>query len=148
MNRLARAAVIAATYIVLIYIFQPFSFGIFQLRIAEALTVLPILYSEAVVGLYVGVLLANILGGLGLWDIIGGSLITLLAAYVTYRFRNSWIAYASPIIFNALLVSSYLHFIFAQPYWLVVLSIGVSQAIVILGIGLPLVRFLRKKNIN
>ncbi len=145
MKSLARAALIAAVYVVLVYAFQPVSFGVIQLRVAEALTVLPVLFPEAIAGLYVGVLLANILGGLGLWDIFGGSLVTLIAAYVTYRYRDSWIAYASPIVFNALLISIYLHFIFAQPYLLVAVSIGISQSIVVLFIGVPLIHFLKSK---
>ncbi|MGB4186384.1 MAG: QueT transporter family protein, partial [Limnochordia bacterium] len=101
MRKYVRAALIAAVYIVLIYLLQPVSFGPLQFRAAEALTLLPMLYPEAVLGLFVGVLTANIFGGLGPWDIFGGSAVTLIAAYVTYRHRDSWIAYASPILFNA-----------------------------------------------
>lgn len=146
---LVKAALIAAIYVILIYLFQPVSFwaGFFQFRVAEALTVLPILFPEAIPGLYIGVLLANIIGGLGLWDIFGGSLVTLVAAYVTYRYRSSWIAYASPIVFNAFLISLYLHAIFGLPYWFMVLSIGISQAVVVLALGIPLIRFLKKRNI-
>ncbi len=144
MKSLARAALIAALYVVLVYVFQPISFGAVQLRVAESLTVLPILFPEAIAGLYIGALLANLLGGLGLWDIFGGSLVTLLAAYVTYHFRDSWIAYASPIILNALLVSLYLQFIFAQPYFFVAASIGLGQLVAVVGLGLPLVRFLKQ----
>ncbi len=140
-----RAALIAAVYIVLIYILQPVSFGPLQFRAAEALTLLPIIYPEAVEGLFVGVLLSNMFfGGLGIWDILGGSAITLIAACVTYRYRHSWIAYASPIVFNALLVSLYLHFLYAQPYWLVAGSIAVSEAAVVLILGIPLVKILKK----
>ncbi len=139
----ARAALIGTIYIVLIYIFQPISFGPIQFRAAEALTVLPVIFPEAVLGLFVGVLLSNLLFGLGLWDIIGGSLVTLLAAYITYRYRHSWIAYASPVVFNAFLISIYLHFIYAQPYWLVVASIGISEAVVVILLGIPLVKLLK-----
>jgi len=143
-QKYVRAALIAAVYIVLIYILQPVSFGPLQFRAAEALALLPMIYPEAVAGLFVGVLLANIFGGLGPWDIFGGSAITLIAAYVTYRCRDSWIAYASPIVFNALLVSAYLHRLYSQPYWLVAGSIAVSEAVVVLLLGIPLVKVLQK----
>ena len=65
MQRIARAALIAALYVVLVYVFQFMSFGPIQFRIAEALTLLPMIYPEAVGGVYVGVLLSNLLGGLG-----------------------------------------------------------------------------------
>ena len=61
-QRLARAALIAAMYVVLVYVFQFASFGPLQFRVAEALTLLPILYPEAIGGVFVGVLVANLLG--------------------------------------------------------------------------------------
>lgn len=146
MRRLTRAAIIAAAYIALVFAFQFASFGPIQFRVAEALTLLPMIYPEAVAGIYVGTLLANILGGYGPWDIFGGSLISLLAAYLTYRYRHHPVVpYASPILLNAFLVSLYLRFIFQVPsYWLLVLSIGFGQAVVVLSLGVPLLRFVRK----
>jgi len=143
-KKIARAGVIAALYIVITFLLQAISFGPVQLRVAEALTVLPILYLEAVPGVFAGVLIANIFGGLGLVDIGLGSLISLLAAFLTYLFRKNFLAYLSPIILNGFLVSAYLHLLFDLPYWEVAFSITVSQAIVILGLGYPLIRYLRR----
>ncbi|HHY97994.1 MAG TPA: QueT transporter family protein [Firmicutes bacterium] len=143
-ERIVRGAAIAGLYVALVYIFQPISFGQIQLRIAEALTVLPILYVEAVPALFVGCLLANLLGPVGPWDIIGGSLVTLLAAIGTYRFRNSILAYLSPVILNGLLVSLYLTWIIEKlPYWVTAISISVSEAIVVFGLGMPLINYLK-----
>lgn len=144
-KRLVRGGLISALYVAVTYALAPFSFGPLQFRVSEALTVLPILYPEAIPALFVGVLLANILGGLGLADIIGGSLTTLIAAYVTYKYRESIIAYLSPILFNAFLISLYLHALFDLPYWLTVLSIGASQAVIVFVFGYPLVRLLKKR---
>lgn len=149
MQKYVRAALIAALYVVLVYILQPFSFGWVQFRAAEALTVLPIVYAEAVPGVFLGVLLSNLLFSvLGPVDIIGGSLVSLLAAYVTYRYRHSWIAYASPVVFNAVFISIYLSIMSAQPYWLVAGSIGISQAAVVIVLGIPLVKLLQKIEFN
>ena len=60
---LAQAGVIAALYVVLTLVFAPISFGSVQLRVAEALTILPLFTSAAVPGLFVGCLVANIFGG-------------------------------------------------------------------------------------
>jgi uncharacterized membrane protein len=147
-EQIVRAAIIAAVYVVLCLAFQPLSYGVVQLRLAEALTLLPILFPEAVPGLYVGALIANIFGGLGLVDIICGSLITLLAAYATYMLRDSRLAYLPPILFNALLVSAYLHLLFKWPYWLNVISIGVSQTLVIFTLGHGLLVLLKRYNIG
>ncbi len=140
---LLRAAIIAALYVILVWLLAPISFGPIQFRLAEALTLLPMIYAEAVPGLFVGVLLANLLGGLGLWDVFGGSLVTLLAAYITWRFRaKPVIAILSPIVLNAFLISLYLHYIFTLPYWAMVLSIGISEAVVVLLLGVPLFKVL------
>ncbi|NLW43638.1 MAG: QueT transporter family protein [Syntrophomonadaceae bacterium] len=144
-QKLTRAGLIAALYVALCLVFKATSFGIIQFRPAEALAVLPILYPEAIAGIFVGVLLSNILGGLGLVDIILGSLISLAAAYLTWYLRHSMLAYLPPIILNALLVSLYLHSLFNYPYWVSVLSIGISQTVVILLIGYPLINYLKKR---
>lgn len=149
LKRLARGATIAALYVALVYLLLPISFGPIQLRVAEALTVLPILYVEAVPALFIGCLLANLLGGLGPWDVFGGSLVTLIAAIVTYRFRNSIVAYLSPVVLNGLLVSLYLTWITEKlPYWATALSISASEAVVVFGLGMPLVRYLRGRSPN
>lgn len=139
-----RATMIAALYTVLTYALAPISYGPLQFRVSEALTVLPILYPEAILGLFVGALIANVFGGLGMWDIVGGSLATLLAAWVTYRCRTNLLAYLSPIVINALLVSSYLSVLYAMPYWLTVVSIGGSEAVVVCLIGYPFITLLKK----
>lgn len=148
MQRIAKGAIIAAVYVVLCLAFQPLSYGVIQIRFAEALTLLPILYIEAIPGVFIGALIANVFGGLGLVDIIGGSLITLIAAYFTYQFRNSILAYFSPVVFNGLLVSAYLHLLFQWPYWLTVFSISLSEALVVLTLGRGLIHLLEKYSIG
>jgi uncharacterized membrane protein len=144
-QKLTRAGLIAALYVALCLVFNATSFGIIQFRPAEALTVLPILFPESIAGIFVGVLLANVVGGVGLVDIIFGPLISLAAAYLTWYLRHSILAYLPPIILNAFLVSLYLHSFFNYPYWLSVASIGISQTAVILLIGYPLITYLRKR---
>lgn len=82
-KELASAGLIASLYTVLSLAFMPISFGVYQIRVAEALTVLPFLTRAAVPGLYIGCLLANIIGGMGWLDIVFGPLITLAAALMT-----------------------------------------------------------------
>ena len=82
-RRLARAGIIAALYALLTIFLQPFSFGIWQFRASEALTVLPAIFPEAIPALFVGCLIANIVGN-GIWDIFIGSFATLIAATLTY----------------------------------------------------------------
>jgi uncharacterized membrane protein len=142
---LTRGALIAGLYVIITYILSPVSFGPLQFRASEALTVLPILYPEAIPALFIGVLLSNIIGGLGMVDIIGGSLVTLLAAYGTYYFRDSFLAYLSPIVLNGFLISIYLHLLFEIPYWVTVVQISISEAVVVLLLGYPLIQVLKKR---
>lgn len=144
-KRLTRGAMITGLYIVITYILAPVSFGPLQFRASEALTVLPILYPEAIPALFLGVLFSNIFGGLGMVDIIGGSFVTLIAAYFTYYYRGSILAYLSPVVFNGLLISIYLKVLFGLPYWLTVIQISISEAVVIFLLGYPLIYYLKKR---
>ena len=80
---LTQAAMIAAIYVVLTMIFAPFSFGEVQVRVAEALTILPIFTPAAIPGLFVGCLIGNITGGAVLPDIIFGSKISAFSFFQT-----------------------------------------------------------------
>ena len=71
---LTQAAMIAAIYVVLTYVFAPISFGEIQVRIAEALTILPLFTPAAVPGLFIGCLVGNIIGGALLPDIVSEAL--------------------------------------------------------------------------
>jgi len=77
---LAQVGMVGALYASLTFAFSPISYGPVQVRISEALTVLPYVMPASVWGLFIGCFLANWLGGLGPWDIFAGSLCTLLAA--------------------------------------------------------------------
>jgi len=144
-RRVVRAGVIAAAYAGVSYALAPISFGPLQFRVAEGLSVLPILFPEAVPALFVGCLVANVIGPYGVLDIVFGSLTTLAAAVLTRVFRRSILAYLSPIVLNAVFVSAYLTALTGVPYWMLVLSIGASEAASVVVIGIPLVRFMRKR---
>lgn len=109
---LAQSAMIAAIYVVLTVILAPFSYGEVQVRVSEALTILPVFTPAAIPGLFVGCLISNILGGCILPDIIFGSIATLLGACFTYllRNRNKFLAPLPPIISNILIVPFVLHY--------------------------------------
>ena len=112
---IVRAGLIAAIYVVLTLIFQPISFGAIQFRIAEALTLLPILTVDAVPGLFIGCLLANWLGG-GIWfDVVLGSIATLLAALCSRKFRSKpLLAAIFPAVFNGLIVGPVVYFAYVR----------------------------------
>jgi len=148
MKKLIRAAFICAIYVVLTVLppFYTLSYGPIQVRVAEALTVLPFIYPEAIWGLTLGCLLANLAGNIGIYDVIFGSLLTLLAGYLTSRAPRAWLAPLPPIFLNAFGVSAYLAFILKVPYWYSVAYIMLGESIACLAIGYPVLHFLIKRN--
>ena len=144
LNYLVRVAMVAAIYVVLNIIFAPISYGPIQARIAEALVVLPFIDPSAIMGLFLGCILANIYGGLGMVDIVGGSLCTLIAAYLTYKLKNPKLAPLPPVLINAFGVGIYLHLLFDLPYWITVLYIGIGEFVACYVLGYPLLLLLIK----
>ena len=127
---IAQGAVIAALYVVLTMLFAPISFGPMQVRISEMLTILPLFTPAAVPGLFVGCLLANILGGAVALDIIFGSLATLIGAALGRMLRmNRWLVPVPAVISNALIIPLVLKYGYGVdlPYLLQVVYIGVGE---------------------
>ena len=148
------AGLIAAIYVVLTLIFRPISFGAIQFRISEALTLLPILTLDAVPGLFLGCLLANLLGGGVAIDIGLGSVATLLAALCTRRLRRRpAVAAAMPTVFNGLIVGPVVYFAYvhapgAPVSWGTLLftmaTVALGELVVCYILGMPLIHALRK----
>lgn len=127
---IARAGMIAALYVVLTMLFAPISFKEVQVRISEALTILPLFTPAAIPGLFVGCLISNILGGGILWDIIFGSIATLLGAIGGYMLRrNKWLVPVPAIVANTIIVPLVLRFGYGVnlPFILLVLSIAAGE---------------------
>ena len=146
-SRMARGALIAALYAALTLMLAPISYGEVQFRLAEALTLLPILLPEAVPALAIGCLLANILGGCPIFDIVFGTLATLLAAACTRRLRSClWAAAAMPVLFNGVIVGAVVHYAYAPvvPLPLCMLSVAAGEAAVCFIVGPLLLRALKR----
>lgn len=161
------AAVYAGLTIIASQFLQYLSWGLVQLRISEAFTVVACFTPAAIPGLTIGSIIANLAnlpqtGPAGWLDVVFGSLGTLVGAVWTWRFRKrTALALLGPVLSNALIVPAYLPFILAglglyqvpilgldlERGWLVmylfgVVAIGVGQAIVVYGLGWPLLRAL------
>ena len=146
-RRLARGAVIAALYTALTLLLAPISYGQLQVRLSEALTLLPILLPEAVPALAIGCLLSNILGGCTIFDIVFGTLATLLAALCTRRLRGKfWLAAAMPVVFNGVIVGAVVHYCYspAFPLLLCMLTVAIGEAIACIIVGPLLIGALRR----
>ena len=105
--KLANAGMIAALYVVLTYIANLLGLasGAIQVRLSEALTILPVFTAAAVPGLTVGCVLANLLTGCAAWDVVFGSLATLIGAIGTRLLKNKpLLAWIPPVVSNAVIV--------------------------------------------
>lgn len=129
---LVQSAAIAAIYVVLTVTFAPFGFGEVQLRVSEALTILPYFTPAAIPGLFIGCLIGNTLGGSIPLDIIFGSLATLIAATGTYLLRKQrFLAPVPPIMANALIVPFILHYGYGVPLPIpfMMLTVGIGEVL-------------------
>ena len=130
---IAQAAMIAAIYVVLTLIGASFSYGEVQVRISEALTILPVFTPAAIPGLFIGCLISNILGGCILPDIIFGSLATLIGAIFTWMLRNKskYLAPLPPIIANVIVVPFVLRYGYQVPLPIpfMMLTVGIGEVI-------------------
>ena len=136
---LTHAAMIAAIYVVLTVVFQPFSFGEVQVRISEMLTILPIFTPAAIPGLFIGCLLSNFICGAMLPDMIFGSLATLIGAVGTYFIgkRVKWLSALPPIAANTVIVPLVLKYAYhldgTVPFFALTVFIGEFVCCGILG---------------
>ena len=152
-SKLARAGVIACVYAVTTMCLPFMSYGSVQLRVSEALTILPLLIPESVVGLFVGCLIANLLGN-GIIDIVFGSLATLVAGVCTYLIgkyvKNTFLKVAIggffPVIINAIVVPFTYLLITELPYlyWINFLTVFIGQFLAVYVFGTILYLAIKK----
>ena len=125
---------VAAVYVLLTLLAAALGLasGAIQLRLSEALCVLPIFFPAAVPGLFVGCLLANVLTGAVVWDVIFGSLATLLGALGTRLLRKKPVlALLPPILANMLIVPFVLTYAYGVPDGLpyLMLTVGIGEVL-------------------
>ncbi len=130
---MAQAAMIAAIYVVVTLLGASFAYGQVQVRLSEALTILPVFTPAAIPGVFLGCLISNILWGCILPDIIFGSLATLIGAVFTWklRSRSKYLAPLPPIIANMLVVPFVLKYGYMMPFPipLMMLTVGIGEII-------------------
>ncbi len=145
---LVLTAVIAALYALLTLIL-PINIASVQLRVSEALTLLPVLTDAAVSGLALGCVIANFLQGAPLPDVIFGSLATLIAAFLTRHLRKKiHLAALMPALCNGLIVGALLTYVYhALPLYLAIPSVAVGELVICYALGIPMVRALEKTKI-
>lgn len=123
-KNMTKVAMIAAVYTVVSLALAPFTFGNIQVRIAEALTLLPLIYAPSIWGVTLGCFLTNLIGAIygfnptGMMDAVIGTTATLLAALLTYKLRDKKVkgfplaSFCMPILFNFVFIGAELAYLF------------------------------------
>ena len=137
------AAMVAALYVVLTFVANAFGLasGVIQVRLSEALTILPFFTPAAIPGLTIGCLLANWLTGCVLPDIIFGTIATLIGAIGSYLLRkHKFLVPLPPILSNMIIVPWVLRFAYdvpdGIPYMMATVGAGEVISCGVLGMGL------------
>ena len=146
---ICQAAVIAALYVVLTYVFSAFASGVIQVRVSEALTILPAFTPAAIPGLVIGCLLSNTLTGCVLLDIIFGSVATLIGALGSYALRrHTWLVPIPPIVSNMIIVPFVLRFAYGatDAFPFMIATVGAGEIIFCYLLGMILYGALKKMN--
>ena len=146
---LCMGGAIAALYVVLTLVAQAFGLasGAIQVRLSEALTILPVFTASAVPGLTVGCVLANLITGCAAWDVVFGSLATLIGAVGTRLLKSKpLVAWIPPVVSNALIVPIVLQRVYGVPdsFWYLMLTVGAGEVIACGVLGLLLYKSFRK----
>lgn len=146
---MTQGALIAALYVA--FSFIAYSFGlsgnaVVQMRLSEMLTVLPAFMPAAIPGLAIGCLLTNLLTGCAVWDVIFGTLATLLGAIGTFLLRkNKWLAPLPPILANTMILPPVLATVYGGATIPVfILTVGLGEIVCCGILGEILVFFMKK----
>ena len=133
---MCQSAVIAALYASLTLFVNAFGLanGAIQVRLSEALCILPVFTPSAVGGLFLGCIIANLLCASPVWDIVFGSLATLIGAYLTYRMRNiryKTLCTLPPVLSNAIIIPFVLKLVYKLDgaYWYFFATVGLGELI-------------------
>ncbi len=149
---LCLTAMIAAIYAALTLGLQAISFGPVQFRVSEALTLLPILFPQAIPGLTLGCLISNLFSPLGatVYDVVFGTLATLVAAILTRRIKGSvWAKALPPVLANGVIVGLVLTYAYGlNTLWLNMLTVAAGEAAVCYALGVPMIKLLEKADLS
>lgn len=156
-KRIVKISILASVY-ALLSIVLPISSGPVQLRVAEGICMLPLLFFDAVPAIFIGCIITNIFTGCALLDIILGSLISLVSALMTYlvgRIIKNTVAKFMvgglfPVLLNAFLLPI-IWLIYGAGQYAYIIQVGIiaiGQALAVYGVGVPLYYVFKKYELD
>lgn len=157
---MAVAAVVGAAYAALTMALAPISYGPVQMRVSEALCILPFFLPCTTWGLFFGCMISNLISAAGIWDVVFGSLATLCSCLCIQRLgqsgrgAKSWLRVAlaalMPVVWNAFIVGGMLTWTltdtpllhFDKKFWIFASNVALGELVVMLVLGIPLLKLL------
>ncbi len=153
-KKLAIVTVFAALYAVGVIFLAPISFGIVQVRVADALLPLSMIFGlPCALGLSLGCLVSNVFGGLGIVDIVGGAAANLVACTLAwYIGRKGWsihrfLGTVAETVAVALIVGGYLSVLLSVPLEISLLGVLIGEVIAVNLIGFPIEEAIRRSKL-
>ena len=142
---LVQIAIVAALYVALTWALAPISYGSIQFRISEILMLLVLFKPSYAIGLILGCFISNTTSSLGWYDMLFGTLATIIALIPMLKIKNIYIAAIFPVISNAIIVAIELYFALGiSPIWLSMITVGLGEAVVLYLLGIPFIMYLNK----
>lgn len=143
-KNIVRISIIASMYIVFTII-NPFSYNAIQFRISEILMMLCFFRKDYSIGLILGCFISNLFSDIMIYDIIFGTLATVLACICMMFSKNIYVSIIYPIIFNSIIVGFELYLAFDTPFIMNSLYVFIGEAVVMI-IGVIIFNKLRKNS--
>jgi len=141
---LTRNAIIAALYVALSLITYPISFLSVQFRLAEVLVLLCFFRRDYVIGITLGCLITNAFSPLWPWDMLFGTLATLISCLAISYVKQLWLACLFPIAVNAFAIGFELWRFMQTEFWISTLYVAIGELIVMF-VGYILVWILKRR---
>ena len=146
---LAVNSVIAAVYFVLTVLLEPFSYGQIQFRLSEILMVLAFINFKVSPGIILGCFTANLFSPFGVWDIIFGTLATVVCLGLMFLIKkNIFVALLVPTIVGSAIVAVMLMFILGLPFFATFAYVAIGEGAVLYLIGVPFYYVVLKNEIG
>ena len=144
---LVQIAIVAVLYVALTWALAPISYGSIQFRISEILMLLVLFKPSYAIGLILGCFISNTTSSLGWYDMVFGTLATIIALIPMLKIKNIYVSAIFPVVSNAIIVAIELYFALGiEPIWLSMLTVGLGEAVVIYLLGIPFIMYLNKND--
>jgi uncharacterized membrane protein len=153
-NFIVKTAIIASLYAAVTIILAPISYGPIQFRVSEVMVLFVFIDNKYLTGLVLGCFLANLLSQVGIYDVVFGTLATLIALegiiVIKKVFGEStkslFLASLSPVIVNGLIIGGMLSYLYELPLMLTALQVGIGEFGVVSILGVILIKYILRND--